>query len=537
MFSYELPKLRTQFNKRHLNILFTAAYVLSLVPMLILGFYDFPSADDFSMALQTHEVYVETGSVFAAVIASLQKAWLIYSQYEGYFFSIILTNVCPSAFGEGLYFLTPFIILGMLTFGVLYFFDALFVRVWKLDKDLTNAIAMLTLLLMIHATPANGPRVEAFYWYSGAINYTFTFGMAFFWLGLLMRAVYDADEKARKRKLIWACFWGFWMGGANYLTALELAIISVLILLIVFMVKRGIFKQETSWGKIWIPAVFNLIGFACSCFTPGNLVRSAETQHVGAIRSVFLSIYSTFDMMINDMARWELWAVLVLVAVLSWNMATGFKTKFQHPFMFVLFSFLLVSSNMTPPFYAVGNIGAGRLKALGWMEFVVMAVLTVFYLTVWARQHLEVQTGVEVALGKNPDSQNENMNSKQSGNRAPFASESIVVPVLPEISSAVIAVCLGFLIMGSVLVVMPTSEYYSGTSAFATLIDGTAAKYKQENAQRLSVLQDDSIKDVELYEYSVHPELLFYMDVTPDRNEWINSATATYYNKDSVVIK
>ena len=51
------------------------------------------------------------------------------------------------------------------------------------------------------------------------------------------------------------------------------------------------------------------------------------------------------------------------------------------------------------------------------------------------------------------------------------------------------------------------------------------------------VFRDDSIKDVELPEYSVHPEMLFYWDVTYDKSEWVNTATATYYNKDSVVLK
>lgn len=516
MFSYSLPKWKYQFNKRHLSILLTVLYVALLIPMLVLGFYDFPSADDFSMALQTHQAFVETGSVVSAVIASLQKAWFVYSQYEGYFFSIILTNVCPSAFSESLYFLTPFIILGMLTFGVVYFFDALFVRVWKLDKDLTNVAAMITLILMTQSLPKGGLRVEAFYWYSGAINYTFTFGMAFFWLGLMMRAVYDEDEKARKRKLIWAAFWGFWMGGANYLTALELAIISVLILFIVVMVKRGIFKQETPWKNIWIPAVTNLVGFACSCFTPGNLVRSAETAHVGAVKSVFLSIYSTFDMMINDMARWELWVALLLLVPVFWNMAGRLKARLEHPFMFVLFAFLLVSSNMTPPFFAVGNIGAGRLKALGWMEFVVMAILTAFYLTAWFRQYLEARVNAF----------NIDADAKTADERR-----------MPVASSFVVAACLGFLAFGSLLSILPDHEYYSGTSAFFAIADGSAATYRAENQKRLEILNDDSIRDAVLDEHSVHPEMLFYWDVTADKGEWVNSATAIYYNKDSVILK
>ncbi len=52
----------------------------------------------------------------------------------------------------------------------------------------------------------------------------------------------------------------------------------------------------------------------------------------------------------------------------------------------------------------------------------------------------------------------------------------------------------------------------------------------------MSVLRDAGIKNAELREYSVHPEMLFYMDVTPDSSEWINQATAIYYEKDTTVL-
>ncbi len=521
MFSYETPKLKFQISHRQLSIFFTVIFVLSLIPMLILGFYDWPSADDYSMALQPHLYFVERGGILGTIWASLEKSWWVYSQYEGYFFSIILTCICPSVFGEGFYVLTPFIILGMLTFGVKYFFDSLFVKVWKLDKDLANVAAMLTLIMMIQCLPRGGLRVEAFYWYSGAINYTFTFGMAFFWLGLLMRSVYEEDAKKRKRKLIWAAFWGFWMGGANYLTALELAICSVLILFIFFMIKRNVFKlegadegQKKSFGYIWIPTAVNLIGFACSCLTPGNLVRSAETEHVGAIKSILLSLYSTTDMMFNDMLRWETVVMLILLVPVFWKMAGKMQQKLKHPLMFILFAYLLVSSNMTPPFFAVGNIGAGRLKALGWMEFVFMLVLTTFYMTTWVRQQLQEKGAVKSLDEK-----------------------TVLGDKFSITETTMILSCIAFLFLGSIISVMPEGRYYCATSALEDLIRGDAATYKAENLERLVILKDDSIKNAELKEHTVQPEMLMYWDVTEDPNEWVNGATAKYYYKDSVVLK
>ncbi len=519
MFSYNTPKLNIRISTKQLSFFFTAVFVLSIIPMLILGFFDWPSADDYSMALQPHLYFLETGNVFGTIQEVFKKSWWIYSQYEGYFFSIILTCICPSIFGESFYVVTPFIIMGMLTFGVMYFFDALMVKTWKLDYYLSRVAAIVTLLLMIQCLPKDGLRVEAFYWYSGAINYTFTFGMAFFWLGLLMRTVYEPDEKARKRKLFWACFWGFWLGGANYMTALQLGICSVLVIVIFFMIKKGSFKlegatkdQEKSAGYIWLPALLNLIGFACSCFTPGNLTRSSETEHIGAVKSVLLSLYSTLDMMFNEMLRWETIVLLVLLVPVFWKMAQKMQQKLQHPVLFTLFAYLLVSSNVTPPFFAVGNLGAGRLKALAWMEFVIMLVLVVFYLTVWGRTKIEERYGIR-------------------GSTEPQGDKLTVE------GSGLIIACLVILLFGSALCAKPEMDYYSTTSAITDLVSGSAATFRKENRERLIVLKDDSIKDAELMEHTAQPEMLYYWDVTTDPSEWVNGATAKYYYKDSVVLK
>jgi len=520
MFSYKTPKFNIKLNTKKLSIVFTAVYVLSLIPMLILGFYDFPSADDFSMALETRQYFVANGDFFGTVIASLQKSWVVYSQYEGYFFSIILTCICPSVFGEGFYFLTPFLVLGMLTFGVCYFFDALFVRALHLDKDLTNVVRMLTLFMMVQCLNGSGTRVEAFYWYSGAINYTFTFGMAFFWLGLLIRSVYEMDEKVRRRKLTWASIWAFFMGGANYLSALELAICSVLLLFVFVMVKLGRFDmqgiddgQRKSFNRIWIPLVINLIGFSFSCFGPGNSNRFAETTQMSPVKAVFVSLYDTFDMLFNDMTRWEVLVILILLVPVFWKMAGKLQVRFEHPILFTLFAFLLVSSNMTPPIFATANIDAGRLKALAFMEFVFMLVLVVFYLTAVARQYFD-------------EKYMSGITHDESGDANTFST----------VFSMVIAGCVVIFVIGSALSIKPEPEYYSCTSALYDIVSGRAATYKQENADRLEMLRDDSIKNAELIEYSVHPEMLFYMDVTPDISEWINQATAIYYDKETTVL-
>lgn len=515
MFNYEFIKWNFRINKRALSILFTLIYLGSIIPLIVLGFYDWPSADDFSMALQARQYFVQNGNILGTVLASLQKSYYVYSHYEGYFFSIILTCICPSVFGEAFYIITPFLILSMLTIGVSFFFNSLFVKVWNLDKDLTNIMCMLTLIMMVQFILGDNVRAEAFFWYSGAINYSFTFGLAFIWIGLLLRFL--SEENVRRRRIIitFGGILGFLMGGANYLTALELAIISVLIIFIIIMVKLGHFTLDEAMTNsrnyvlLLFPTIMNLIGFACSCFSPGNSHRATETQHYGAVKSILLSLYSTFDMIINDMMRWETIVCLLILIPISWNLAKKLDHRLKHPIIFSLFAYLLVSSNMTPPFFASANFDAGRLKALAWMEFVFMASLTIFYITAWARQTLYNSNDTR---------------SSQSSDR------------ISKNSSMIIAALAALLVMGSALCIVPDPHYYTSTSAMYDIFTNTASTYRKENLERLTLLTDENLEDVELMEHSVKPVMLFYQDVTPYPDEWINYATATYYNKKSVVL-
>ena len=129
------------------------------------------------------------------------------------------------------------------------------------------------------------------------------------------------------------------------------------------MVKLGKFdiqgidnEQRKSFSHIWIPLVINLIGFSFSCFGPGNSNRFAETTQMSPVKAVFVSLYNTFDMLFNDMTRWEVLVILIMLIPVSWKMAGKLQVRFEHPILFTLFAFLLVSSNMTPPIFATANI-------------------------------------------------------------------------------------------------------------------------------------------------------------------------------------
>lgn len=98
-------------NWRRLSWVLLAVYLLMLVPVLWIGRYDAPSADDFSMGLGTRLVYEETGSVLAVLGKIVSETVRYYRTWIGYFTSCLFTTASPATFGDGWYWLTPVIVL------------------------------------------------------------------------------------------------------------------------------------------------------------------------------------------------------------------------------------------------------------------------------------------------------------------------------------------------------------------------------------------------------------------------------------------
>ena len=512
MFSYKLPNFIRKMNTKNLCVVLTFLYVLSIIPMLVIGIYNWPSVDDFSMALQPHQTFVQTGNFFVTVWSAFTKTIYIYNNWVGYFFSSFLTCLSPSIFGERWSALNAIIVLGMLTYGVMYFYDALLHRVWKLNGHMTYGLSMLTLLLVVQSMENGTPRAEAFYWWSGAINYTFMFGLSLVWIGMLFRFIYEADGFGTRRRVlrfVWICVLGFLLGGSNYMTALVMAVCSALGLFILLMIRLGKFelKGVGNVKLLWIPFICQLIGLMVSAIAPGNRIRGTSIGNISPIKVVLRSYYSVLDICINDMMRWEVLLGLVVVAVMAWKMAGDMEYELHHPVVFAFFSFSMMACCVAPPLYAVGNADAPRLRSTMWMQFIVLLVLNVVYYACWIRQNVYKTVSEESEKGK-----------------------------FSVASSTIMAVIALFVTFGSVLSVFANSHYYSATSAIVDIVTGDAKQYLAEKEQRLEVFEDDSIKDVVFEPHSVKPELLFQSDMYEDATLWENTIVATYYGKDSVKV-
>lgn len=504
---------------RRLSYLLIVIYALSLIPVLVIGKYDYPSADDFSMGLGTRLVYEATGSLLAVAGKILSETVRYYRTWIGYFTSCLFTTVSPATFGEAWYALTPAVILLALHVGVAVFFYVLMEKALGMNRYARRCMTVLALFLMVQRMPEGSLRVEAFYWYSGAGNYTLTFSAGLLYLAFYVLSVCGVSSRSRSLFLVLTCIMGFLAGGGNYLSALSFAVVSVLFA--VYLVKRKI-------GRL-LPAAFYLCGFAVSCLSPGNRIRGGEAEGYGALKSILLSLYYTLSYPLNQWMNWAVLLILALAGVIFWmgfaeiefsganakaggaaasekagNGAQAVQLRFAAPFPAAVLAYGIVSCVVTPALYAQGNMDAGRIQSTFWLHAVLVLLLLEWYLVGGLYRRFSKEQNASAAS------------------------------CLRNGAGGFVRAILLFFIVFSLLAVKGNPDFYTGTSAVSELLDGSAAQYGRENEERLRILKNPREQDAVLPRYTVQPSLLYFEDVSEDPDDWINQKMSEYYGKNSI---
>lgn len=550
---------------RRLSYLLIVIYALSLIPVLVIGKYDYPSADDFSMGLGTRLVYEATGSLFAVAGKILSETVRYYRTWIGYFTSCLFTTVSPATFGEAWYALTPAVILLALHIGVVVFFYALMEKALGMNRYVRRCMTVLTLFLMVQRMPEGSLRVEAFYWYSGAGNYTLTFSAGLLYLAFYVLSVCGVRRKNRSLFLVLACIMGFLAGGGNYLSALSFAVVSVLfaVYLVNMKTRQGENSRMGMPGKSGLsdrsgggcrigrllPAAFYLCGFAVSCLSPGNRIRGGEAEGYGALKSILLSLYYTLSYPLNQWMNWAVLLILALAGVIFWmgfaesggsganagasgaaaseeaekvrgaavsetgNGAQAVQLRFAAPFSAAVLAYGIVSCVVTPALYAQGNMDAGRIQSTFWLHAVLVLLLLEWYLVGGLYRRFSKEQNVSAASG---------------------LQNASAASCLRNGAGGFVRAILLFFIVFSLLAVKGNPDFYTGTSAVSELLDGSAAQYGRENEERLRILKNLREQDAVLPRYTVQPNLLYFEDVSEDPDDWINQKMSEYYGKNSI---
>lgn len=488
-----------------LSCFLTAIYVISLIPLVWIGWYNYPSADDYSIGSNCRQTWVSTHSPLAVLWTGIVRAAQDWLEWMGYFTSNFLMAVPPSTFGERAYVLTIWIMLLMLSVSTAYLLHGIFVKVFHADKYRSRCVIMLMLFVTVQCMVG---RVEAFYWYSGAANYMFVHGMSLFFYGLLIAAAFDKGKK-RLFDLAAASFLGFFTAGGNQMTALN-----GMIVLLAAAALMAVFKKWKTYRALAVPMGFYILGFLLNVGAPGNWVRAESAHGMNPVKAIVISFYDCLDYCMNEWSGWPVALLVVALIPLFYHMAGKTKFAFRYPLAAVLFGFCVVSAMMTPPLFAVGNIEAARLQALTFTMYILVLTLCAGYVTGWARKRIEEKTAGTGRSGTEGEDENR------------FSASALWCLVG----------CFVFFAAASVITVIPEHHYFTASSALTDLANGTARTYGEELRERMERYRSGE-KNVEVEPLSAHPALLYFSDIKPDAEDWENRGLCRYYGIDSVVVK
>ena len=474
-----------------LAVLCCAAAAVLLVPVLAVSFYNHPYYDDYANGGQlTKQVWSETGSAAALLLAAFEGAGHSYAAWEGNYVPNYLNSIQLVGISEELYFLVTFVLLAVLIFAWIYACKALMQDILGAPPAVFWMTAAVMVLLSVQLIPyAN----EAFFWQSGGVKYTMGHAFLILLTAAVLRAVPGFGEKKPKGlRVASMCILALLCTGSNLMTGMG-AVLGLGLLLGFRIVKnRGIRTDG------WLVAVTlaAMAGYAVNLLAPGNAVRQSAAVSVHPVTVVLEAVYAS----VEYIGRWTTlpWiAALALPTPFVWRAAQKSDMQFGKPLLVTAGSFAVLAAQLAPPIYTGVYYDTGRIVNTMYLSYCLFMLVNWFY---WVG-HL-AKRGM---LKNEADAGRETRSGLHVGTAVALA----------------LLLATGFAGYG-------VTKTTSGASAKA-LLTGQAARYDQVRRERVVRLEADGNEAVTLRPMEDIP--LVFMD---ERGSW-NAAMKSigeFYGKE-----
>lgn len=477
------------FLENNENKIYYFVMALILLPIIIIGFYAHPSFDDFAYSVKTYHVVNDGGGLIAILLAAFQTSIEFMYTWQGLYSSAFLLALQPAIFGEQFYFLTVFVILAILFLGVYLFYRSLSNNILKLEKGKTLLLSFITVFFLVETVPN---PYESLYWFNGAVNYIFFFGLLLIILSMYINILFK--EKVNPFYIGFLTILTFALSGGNHVTAFAGLFLEFIILIYVFIKRKKYY--------LVIPFIAALVGFIINLLAPGTRVRADALEFNG---DVFRTLKTTFDKSFGLFSEWisvALILFLILVIVILYKDLKKLKISYNKKYIFIpIISYLLLAGMMCVPFYALGGFGAGRVLDTFYYTFVIVILLNMVIL-------------IKFLMDK------KFLNLKTLNFKSKF------------FLSLFVLLFIGY---------FGNSFWYNSTTyeAVKELTSSEAQKFDYESNERVKKYTDKEIDKVIVSPFVNKPYLLYGTDVCEitDSNKCTNNGINYYYDKKVIGIK
>lgn len=518
-------------------------FLLSVIPLYIIGMYAHPSVDDYYYGTQTVQVWNETHSIASVIKCSFDEMLNTYNIWQGNFSAIFLMRLQPGIFGEQYYFITPLILLSAyIGFSIFFFYTAL-KKIFKTDSYLaaTVGICLTFVSMQLCMTPS-----DSFYWYNGAIYYTFFYSLMLFLFALLIR-MHTAKAAGTVIFTLISSVLAFLIGGSNYATALFMCIILALAAgaaIYSVLTKKNKVIRSYHMAAYIIVALAAMAGLFISMAAPGNAFRQDSVGGSTGIIKTFIYTFAFGGYSIAKVlnAPCLIFFVCMIPAFYSIAKKSGFS--YRYPLLVAVFTFGLYCSMGTPVFYAQGLRMPYRMMNIIFFAAYVYIAFNMIYLLGWignkygkdSHENMSHKDTYKINTGKKHISLDDIVNNFYDKIKA--SRKNAILALTISLCAFVIA-CIGCIEVGE-------TEYKSGNAGFSnlplsataalSLLNGDAKIYDAELTARDEYLTSTSDDEqfITVPALSKRPAPIFHSDITDDAGDWHNAHLAMYYRKECV---
>ena len=471
--------------------LLLVAFIVSLIPIVTVSFYSHPNYDDYNFSANLHQCIKSGGSIFEALDIIFQEIKDCYFNWQGNFSAIFMFQLQPGIISQNAYFINTLLMLSVLIFGEYSLFNRLYKSFFKDKKDEMLLVFFLITIIKIQLVPY---PFDSFYWYNGAVYYTFFYGITLMLLSLMIELLTTSDRKI-DFKLICTALLAFFVSGSSFTNTLPTLIILITICIYAFI------SNKNSRYKILFISIIFLIGFIIAFVAPGNSARQSFFEKTGAINSVFLSLKHAFSWLLTWIKNPCNLLVWIFLCPAIYSLAKSSKFKFKHPIIFIIFAFGLFSCQWTPPLYAMGGISGGRQLNVFFYSHYWFMLSILFYIFGYL--------------------------SRKSSSVIPARSFSFI-------KTKAIAV---FLVFAILFIIVARGQGMLSLVTTKSIVNGEVQEYHTEMNSMISQLEVEPQEVVYVDRIKTVPSFFGEPDIQGHSIYWVNTAYARYFGHGAVIAK
>lgn len=472
-----------------LIIIFLCVFII--FPLLVIGVFNRPSADDFFYSIRTYQA-VQAGGGFAEIIkAAWETDISFYHSWQGLYSSAFLLALQPGIFGEPLYAITTPTILFFAFICIFYSVRILNRHFFHYSKRFvtTASLFILTFISLWLPSPNQG-----LYWFNGAINY-----MPWAFTNLLnlclLVEIYKTDSKNRAICLtVVVSVISFLTSGGNHVT-------SFANILFIFFSLFFVWTKGKRYYPIF-PLISACVGFAIMYFAPGTAIRQEGLSQ----QTIPVTLFYTSLQFLGFFGSWFsliyiLSLVLMIPVAIRFSKENPSREPCVFPWLPLLLSAVVLCGMLSVPFYATGSFGEGRLTNVIWVTFVMLGWMNYLLIFRW------VYEKDFIIFKKNK-----------------FSNNDLLKTIFPVVLIVLITI------------IGQNGTFSSSLQAMREIVEGTAIAYGEAMDARFDTIHCNSSPDISVNEIDAKSEILCFDDITTDSSDWKNLSMSEYYGKESIVI-